>query len=184
GQLATVLAHEMAHNWLAHVVLAREKKRLARNAHRFSREVLEKQLKMAWLGKSLSFIVNTSLNTYSRAQEDEADADGMDLLVRAGWPPQVVLETFDRMRRVYRDGPEFTNFFYGNHPSYRARRWHIVNLIRAHYRAQAGLPPPAPPNFGPRRRAAETADAGPAHGEDVPRRTTANASAEVGAGLW
>ena len=155
GHLATVLAHEMAHNWLAHVVLAQEKKEMAQNAHRFSREVLEKKLKMAWLGKSLSFIVNTSLNTYSRVQEDEADAEGMDLLVRAGYRPQVVLETFDRMKRVYRDQPAWKNFFYGNHPSYKNRRWHIQNLIRAHYRAQAGLPPPRPPNFGPERRSAQ-----------------------------
>ncbi len=153
GQLATVLAHEMAHNWLAHVVLAQEKKAMAQNAHRFSREVLEKKLKMAWLGKSLSFIVNTSLNTYSRVQEEEADAEGMDLLVRAGWRPQVVLETFERMKRIYRDQPAWKTFFYGNHPSYKNRRWHIQNLIRAHYRAQAGLPPPRPSNFGPARKA-------------------------------
>jgi predicted Zn-dependent protease len=159
GHLATVLAHEMAHNRLAHVVLAQEKRRMAHDAHRFSREVLEKKLRMAWLGKSLSFIVNTSLNTYSRLQEDEADAEGMDLLVRAGFRPQVVLETFDRMKQVYRDRSDWSNFFYGNHPSYRNRRWHIENLIRAHYRAQAGLPLPRPRNFGPRRALAKGAEA-------------------------
>ncbi len=179
GHLATVLAHEMAHNWLAHVVLAQEKKALAQNAHRFSREVLEKKLKMAWLGQSLSFIVNTSLNTYSRAQEDEADAEGMDLLVRAGWRPQVVLETFDRMKRVYRDQPAWKTFFYGNHPTYKNRRWHIQNLIRAHYRAQAGLPPPRPPNFGPARKpAAKALTASTGNGE------AAKAPVSQDFGLW
>lgn len=162
-QIATVLAHEMAHNRLAHVVLAEEKRQMARKAHEFSREVLEKRWNMAWLGKSLSFIVNTSLNTYSRAQEDEADEEGMALLVKAGYKPQVMLETFDRMRKIYRERPGLANFFYGNHPLYKDRRWHIENLIRAHYRAQAGLPPPRPPNFGPRRRKTQkSADQTPA----------------------
>ncbi len=152
GQIATVLAHEMAHNRLAHVVLAEEKRQLAKKAHEFSKEVLEKRWNMAWLGKSLSFIVNTSLNTYSRTQEDEADEEGMALLVKAGYKPQVMLKTFDRMRAIYKEKSGLSNFFYGNHPLYSDRRWHIENLIRAHYRAQAGLPPPRPPNFGPRRR--------------------------------
>jgi len=140
-RIATVLAHEMAHNLLRHILLAREKKEMARRAQAFSREVLAGKMNMDWLGKSVNFLVLASLNTYSRQQENEADAEGLDILVRAGYAPQVALETFDYLQRHFRDQPTLTNFFYGIHPNYSARRLHLANLIRAHYRKQAGLPP-------------------------------------------
>jgi len=149
-KIATVLAHEMAHNALGHVIEAQEKKAMARDAHRFSREVLAGKMSMEWLSKSLSFLVNTSLNTYSRQQEDEADAEGLDYLVRAGWPPQAVLRTFDKLAKYYREDPGVKNFFYGNHPTYKSRRWHMANTIRAHYRNQAGLPPVRTRNYQPK----------------------------------
>ena len=140
-RIATVLAHEMGHNLLGHVWAAKEKKEMARNAHRFSKEVLAERMKLPWLGKSVSFVVNASLNTYSRQQEYDADGEGLDLLVRAGWKPQAALETFDYLKRRYREEASLKNFFYNNHPLYKRRRWYIENRIRAHYRAQAGLPP-------------------------------------------
>ncbi len=145
-KIATVLAHEMAHNTLAHVIYAREKKAMARDAHAFSWE-LARSTNMEWLGKSLSFLVNTTLNSYSRQQEDEADAEGLDYLVRAGWEPQVALRTFDVLAEHYHDAPELKNFFYGNHPTYSTRRWHLANVIRAHYRKEAGLPEVRRKNF-------------------------------------
>ena len=145
-RIATVLAHEMAHNTLAHVIYAREKKAMARDAHAFSWE-LARSTNMEWLGKSLSFIVNATLNSYSRQQEDEADAEGLDYLVRAGWEPQVALRTFDVLAKHYHDEPELKNFFYGNHPTYTTRRWHLANVIRAHYRKEAGLPEVRRKNF-------------------------------------
>ena len=176
-RIATVLAHEMAHNTLAHVIYAREKKAMARDAHAFSWE-LARSTNMEWLGKSLSFIVNTTLNSYSRQQEDEADAEGLDYLVRAGWEPQVALRTFDVLAKHYHDAPELKNFFYGNHPTYTTRRWHLANVIRAHYRKEAGLPEVRRRNFraGPggrrpdpaRRPAKPAAEMPSAGGEDSP----------------
>jgi predicted Zn-dependent protease len=114
---------------------------MARRAQAFSRDVLAKKWKLDWLGKSVNFIVLASLNTYSRQQENEADAEGLDILVRAGFSPQVALETFDHLQRYFRDQPAFTNLFYGVHPNYSDRRRHLSNLIHAHYRKAAGLPP-------------------------------------------
>ena len=150
-RIATVLAHEMAHNVLGHVWAAKEKKDMARRAHRFSRDVLAEKMNMPWLGRSVSFIVNTSLNTYSRQQEYDADGEGLDLLVRAGWKPQAALETFDYLKRRYREEGALKNFFYNNHPLYERRRWYLENRIRAHYRKQAGLPPVRPRNWNTRR---------------------------------
>lgn len=139
-RIATVIAHEMAHNVLAHVWAAREKKELARKAHRFSRDVLARQMNMPWLGKSVSFLVTTSLNTYSRQQEYDADAIGLHLLVQAGYRPQAALETFDQLKRHFREESGFKNFFHSHHPLYQRRRWYLANRIRAYYRKQAGLP--------------------------------------------
>ncbi len=140
-RLATVLAHEMAHNLLRHVWEARKKKEMARKAHEFSHEVLARKWRMPWLGKSVSFVVNTSLNTYSRQQEYDADAEGLHLLIRAGYPPRAALETFDFLKRHFHQGGALENFFYDHHPLYERRRWYLANRIRAHYRAEAGLPP-------------------------------------------
>ena len=150
-RIATVLAHEMAHNLLGHVWAAKEKKDMARSAHRFSRDVLAHKMNLPWLGKSVSFVVNASLNTYSRQQEYDADGEGLDLLVRAGYRPQVALETFDFLRGRYREEAALKNFFYNNHPLYKRRRWYIENRIRAYYRAQAGLPPVQRANWKTRR---------------------------------
>lgn len=155
GLLATVLAHEMAHNIRLHVIDAWQKKQRAESARKYAREVLSPRLGV-WAGKSLAFIVNTTFNVYSRAQENEADKDALVLLVAAGYPPGVVLATFDRMSRIFRDKPAHENFFYGNHPTYRARRWHIRNLIRAHFRKEAGLPPQRD-NYRRRKPLPETA---------------------------
>lgn len=140
-RIATVLAHEMAHNLLGHVWAAKEKKEMARRAHRFSREVLAGKMRLPWLGKSISFLVNTSLNAYSRQQEYDADAEGLHLLVMAEYRPQVALETFDYLRQHFREEAALKNFFHSNHPLYERRRWYLANRIRAYYRAQAGLPP-------------------------------------------
>lgn len=155
GMLATVLAHEMAHNIRLHVIDAWHKKQRAESARQYAREVLGPRLG-EWAGKSLTFIVNTTFNVYSRAQENEADKDALVLLVAAGYPPGVVLATFDRMSRLFRDKPAHENFFYGNHPTYKARRWHIRNLIRAHFRKEAGLPPQRD-NYRRRKPLPETA---------------------------
>ena len=150
-RIATVLAHEMAHNLLGHVWEAKEKKDMARRAHRFSREVLAERMNLPWLGKSVSFVVNASLNTYSRQQEYDADGEGLDLLVRAGWKPQVALETFDYLKGRFREEGSLKNFFYNNHPLYKRRRWYLENRIRAYYRQQAGLPPVRHANWKTRR---------------------------------
>ncbi len=174
GKIATVLSHEMAHNTLNHVVQARKKKAMARNAQAFSRKVLAEKMSMEWLGKSLSFLVSTAFNSYSRAQEEEADAEGMDILVRAGWPPREALGTFDRLSAVYRDEPQMKNFFYGNHPTYQMRRWHLQNVIRAHYRRQAGLPEVHRKNF--RASMAGQEGAGPS--------APASSARDLPEGLW
>ncbi len=140
-RIATVLAHEMAHNLLAHVWDAREKKDMARRANEFSRRVLAQKMRLPWLGKSVAFLVRTSLNTYSRQQEYDADALGLHLLVQAGWRPQAALDTFDYLRRRFRERGGVKNFFYSHHPLYTRRRWYLANRIKAYYRPQAGLPP-------------------------------------------
>jgi len=176
GRIAAVLSHEMAHNMLGHVVDAQKKKAMARSMHKFSRDVLTKQMSMRWLGRSLSFIVNTSLNSYSRTQEDEADAKGMEYLVAAGWPPAKALETFDVLSKTYRDQPGLKNFFYGNHPTYAERRWHLQNIIKAHFRQQAGLPKVRAPNFGASKpQAALRKPSAPQPAPETP---------EAGTGLW
>ncbi len=159
--IAAVVAHEMSHNLLSHVIQAQKKKAETRNLHKYSREVLSGRMKLDWLGRMVSFLATTSLNRYSRNQEDEADAKGMEILVEAGYKPDAALRTFDRLSSVYKDEPALVNFFYGNHPTYRYRRWHLVNLIRAHFRTQAGLPPVRRSNFGAAKRAPAPTPPGP-----------------------
>lgn len=84
GQIAMVLAHEMAHNELSHVVKGAHGRALAERAASFSEEVLDKQLGLTWIGSGFDFLVTTGFNKYTREQEDEADLYGMKYIVAAG----------------------------------------------------------------------------------------------------
>ncbi len=133
GQIAMVLAHEMAHNELAHVVKGAHGRGLAERAATFSDEVLDKQLGLTWIGSGFDFLVTTGLNKYTREQEDEADVYGLKYIVGAGYDPYVAPRAVRALSQGATEPSEFANFFKGRHPTAKMRIWRFNNLIKAHF---------------------------------------------------
>ncbi len=134
GQIAAVMAHEMAHSAAAHVVKGAHGQSIIEKTIEFSDEVLDKRYGLPpWLGDGLSFLVTTGVNRYTRQQEDEADAMGLRLIVAAGYDPHEAPRAVQAIATTYMDQSEFENFFYGRHSTAKYRIWQFSNLIKAHY---------------------------------------------------
>jgi Zn-dependent protease with chaperone function len=75
-QLAMVLAHEMAHNRATHVVKGQDGQSLNKRVTAFGKRIFDDKLGVPWLSKGVKALADTSLNSYTRAQEEEADRIG------------------------------------------------------------------------------------------------------------
>lgn len=133
AQMAMVLAHEMAHNSQSHVINGERNRAIARGASQYSHKVFNEDLKLPWLARSVDFLVRTSLNGYTRAQEREADEIGLATMVAAGYDPYEAPVTFTNLLNASKDQPALTNFFFGDHPTNEFRIWRIHNIIKARY---------------------------------------------------
>ncbi len=133
GQMAMVLAHEMAHNVDAHVVKGEHTRAIANGANATSKQIFSESLGMPWVARSFGFMVKTGLNSYTRDQESAADARGLNFMVNAGYDPYEAPRTFENLMAAQKDQPELFNFFFGDHPTSQMRVWRLNNLIKAHY---------------------------------------------------
>ena len=115
GELASVLAHEMAHVTQRHIARRfeqQERSSLPVFAGIVAAVVLGSQspdLGQAAAAAILGTAVQTTLN-FSREAEQEADRVGMNLLVRAGYDPRdmvALLETLQTSTRFNRAPPEY-----------------------------------------------------------------------------
>lgn len=87
AQIAMVLAHEMAHNRSLHVVKGQDGQSLSRRVTAFGKRVFDDGLGVSWLSSGVKALADTSLNSYTRAQEEEADRIGFRYFVGAGYDP-------------------------------------------------------------------------------------------------
>lgn len=87
AQIAMVLAHEMAHNRAIHVVKGQDGLSLNRRVTAFGKRVFDEGLGVPWLSSGVKALADTSLNSYTRAQEEEADRIGFRYFVAAGYDP-------------------------------------------------------------------------------------------------
>lgn len=133
GQAAAVIAHEMAHNASAHVVKGAHSRKIVKETAAFSENVMHQRWGVPWLGSSLEFLVSTSVNNYTRAQEDEADFLGLQYIVAAGYDPHEAPRAVKALVADGSDQSEIKNFFFGRHSTAKARIWRFNNLIKAYY---------------------------------------------------
>jgi len=66
------------------------------------------------LGLQLAFIA--SVNGFGRGLEREADREGMERMVKAGYDPREAPRVFALLKDDHGDGSKLENFFFGNHP--------------------------------------------------------------------
>src|SRR5262249_40831649 len=80
------------------------------------------------LGLQLAFIA--SVNGFGRDLEREADREGMDRMVKAGYDPREAPRVFALLKDDHGDGSKLENFFFGNHPRLDERITNTEELLK------------------------------------------------------
>ncbi len=116
AQLATILGHELTHV-------------TNRHALKFERDARNKQILFTVVGIA-------AVNGFGRDLEREADTEGMDRMVKAGYDPREAPKTFELLKKDHGDASALETFFFGNHPQLEERIRTTQELVRTKY---AGL---------------------------------------------
>jgi predicted Zn-dependent protease len=155
AQLAAILGHELTHVTNRHALKfnrdARNKQigftvlgaaaaigaaaaagSQARQGNYVTAEVLRATSNI-FLGLGLQLAFLAAVNGYGRDLEREADAEGMERLVRAGYDPREAPRVFELLRQDHGDGGRLENFFFGNHPQLDERIRTTRELLRTRY---------------------------------------------------
>jgi predicted Zn-dependent protease len=158
AQLAAILGHEITHVTHRHALQfqrdARNKQILftvagivaslgvavaagsqAREGNWVTAEVL-RATSHIFLGLGLQLAFIASVNGFGRDLEREADVEGMDRMVKAGYDPREAPKVFELLRKDHGDPGQIENFFFGNHPRLEERITSTQELLRTRY---AGL---------------------------------------------
>jgi predicted Zn-dependent protease len=137
AQLAMVMAHEIAHVTERHVPSGIEKtygmQLLGTAAIAAGQATGRLPLQGEALQKTYEYTMNAAVSGHGRSQESEADEVGMAYMVKAGYDPREAPGTFDQLLRQYGDQSRLQNFFYGSHPTNRARIERTTELARTRY---------------------------------------------------
>jgi len=81
------------------------------------------------LGLQLAFIA--SVNGFGRDLEREADREGMERMVQAGYDPAEAPRVFELLKDDHGDGSKLENFFFGNHPQLDERIANTQELLKS-----------------------------------------------------
>ncbi len=133
AQLSMILGHELTHVTNRHALM-------------FNRDGQNKQIWLTALavatggqtsniflalGLQQAFIA--SVNGFGRDLEREADREGMERMVRAGYDPREAPRVFALLKEDHGDGGKLENFFFGNHPRLDERIATTQEVLKTKY---------------------------------------------------
>jgi predicted Zn-dependent protease len=95
--MAMVLAHELAHNTQAHVLKGRNGREISQRVVAFGKRVFEQDMGVPWVSHGLTSLARTGFNSYTRAQEEEADRMGLETMIMAGYDPREAPRSFSAL---------------------------------------------------------------------------------------
>jgi len=140
AQLATLLAHEMTHATHRHALQGQ------RSLKAKTATLAGLQMLMAPLGAyggviTLLGAVGTmsAVTGYSRDLEREADSEGLEMMVRAGYSPTEAPKLFMHLKRDVDELKVKEPFFFGTHPRLVERIDSYTDLIANRYAGKTGL---------------------------------------------
>jgi len=133
AQLATILAHESIHALNRHML-------------REMRNTKEKTAWFATLGVMTGNVllplgqlgVLAAISGYSRDLEEEADREGLRLLVQAGYDPRESLKIFAILQREAASEEKMEPFFFASHPKLQARSENYERLLQSDFAGKTG----------------------------------------------
>lgn len=130
AQLATVLAHEIAHVIHRHTLQAfRNIKGAA--ALMTTLRVVGAPAGLPGAGVVILGAIGTmaAVSGYSQGAEEEADREAFDLLVRAGYDPAETPKLFDSIKKDLEERQIQEPFFFGTHPRLQERKESFSRLL-------------------------------------------------------
>jgi len=157
AQLATILGHEMTHVTHRHALrfqrdaqnkqiwytvaavglsigIAAAAGSRAKSGDYIGGAVIS-QTANAVLGLGLQLAAIASITGYGRDLEREADAEGLDRLVKAGYDPKEAPRVFELLKKDSGDRGSLETFFFGSHPKLQERIDTTNELVRTKYAA-------------------------------------------------
>lgn len=123
AQVATVLAHELAHVTQHDVVDGFEEAVGAQILSQVGFQVLDETglVSPEILELAYPFTMSAMINGMGRSRESRADGLGLQYMAAAGYDPHEAAHTFEILLKEYGDPPPIVTFFWGNHPSNSSR---------------------------------------------------------------
>lgn len=131
AQLAVLVAHEMTHATHRHAV--REFR------HEKNEMAVAAAIRTVIGGHRGELSARASVTGYARALEAEADEQGIELAVQAGYDPRDAIRFYEHLQEEIRarDVPE--PFFYGTHPRIQERIDSLAGLLASRYAGVSGI---------------------------------------------
>jgi predicted Zn-dependent protease len=139
AQLATVLAHEISHVTHRHTVQGFRTVR-GSAAVLTTLQVIGAPAGIYGLGTVLLGAIGAmaAVSGYSKALEEEADREGLELMLKAGHDPQEAVTLFERMEKYVAEEKIKEPFFFGTHPRLQDRK-DSYNRLLSTYKAKEGF---------------------------------------------
>ncbi len=137
GQIASVLAHEIAHVLRRHPLRQRQYS-IARKAGRSLTDAITPDSMDQSIGKLLRVGGGATINAAIRSQEKEADTIAIDILVAAGYDPNEMVSVQRVFRQYAPQGSRLANLIYGSHPLSKDREAAAQKKISESYSGVRG----------------------------------------------
>jgi predicted Zn-dependent protease len=139
AQLAAIIGHEASHIIHRHTL---QTFRNVKQAAAFSSTlgVIGAPAGVYGLGVILLGTVGTlaTVSGYSRSLEEEADTEGLRLMVNAGYDPGEALKVMENLKRYVEQEEIKEPFFFSTHPRLEERKTSYQRLLDTEYRGRAG----------------------------------------------
>ena len=136
SQVASVLAHEIAHIARRHASDQMEKALIARWGLGVLGAMLGNAGGAGAAQAAGAMVANGVFLKFSRDDEREADRVGLQIMTKAGWDGRGMTELFEVLRREATRDPDAVDVFFSTHPSPQDR---IANLRGISVRARGGI---------------------------------------------
>jgi Zn-dependent protease with chaperone function len=133
GQLAGVMAHEISHVALRHGTNQASKAYLGQMGLGVMAGLVGKDGSST--GKTLDAVGGFGLNAlflkFSRTDEEQADVVGAQIMARAGYDPQDMVDFFEMLRSTQAHDPGKVEQFFSTHPAPKDRAARIRNEMQS-----------------------------------------------------
>ncbi len=140
AQLATLLAHEMSHATRRHQV--REFRGLVNKTAVYA-SVRTAVGGLPAIGELTSVLgeigTKAAISGYSRGLETEADMEGIELVIKAGYDPRESPKVFQHLKKELEAEKVEEPFFFGSHPRLQDRIENYENFLKNDKRVKKGI---------------------------------------------